>query len=261
MLPYIWIGISSGSFLELLIWSCPVQLVPLTCNLQYASSMNRMWMVILRPSIYWLCMAGSEPDSCRGGELPRAVWGWSCLGGLYNHLPFGPRVAVWAPRLHIPCPVYGRDGYIAIISILHREQGKGTDIIFNRMFIFYDFLTTYRNIKITIKSCSLLFLIFNHVAHYLINAIRDTFKIVQKTLTSTCTSVYGCCGIQQKESLIWVTWVKLKIVVSRSMWCIYNSETCEAFAGGCCILGERTKSKETEQPCLLCTTCTDAAWS
>lgn len=155
MLPYIWIGISSGSFLELLIWSCPVQLVPFICNLQYASSMNRMWMVILRPSIYWLCMAGSEPDSCRGGELPRAVWGWSCLGGLYNHLPFGPRVAVWAPRLHIPCPVYGRDGYIAIISILHREQGKGTDIIFNRMFItslvdphflrFLDNLPEYQN--------------------------------------------------------------------------------------------------------------------
>lgn len=96
--------------------------------------MNRMQIFILRPSIYWLCMAGSEPDSCRGGELPRPVWWCSCLGGLYNHLPFGPRVEVWAPRLHIPCPVHGRDGYIAIISILHREQGQGTDIVFNCMF-------------------------------------------------------------------------------------------------------------------------------
>jgi hypothetical protein len=47
--------------------------------------------------------------------------------------------------------------------------------------------------------------------------------------------------------------------VQKHVMHLYYSETCEAFAGGCCILGERTKSKETEQPCLLCTTCTDAA--
>lgn len=88
MLPYIWICISSGSFLELLIWSCPVQLVPLTCNLQYASSMNRMWMVILRPSILMTMYDRFRTRFMRRRRASKSSLGLELPGGLVQSFTF-----------------------------------------------------------------------------------------------------------------------------------------------------------------------------